>query len=133
MFLPPEASEWAHEQESASSIQFIITTAGKQESASREIEPGIVLTHPDHNTTYRLVRTVPADTQRIEVKALPLVLDELAEVKLYVDETLLAALDRPPYSALWQLSTGEHTFCAEAIDQLGNIWSSQAVHITVLE
>jgi membrane carboxypeptidase/penicillin-binding protein len=133
MFLPPEASEWAHEQESASSIQFIITTPGEQGSTSPQIQPGIVLTHPDHNTTYRLVRTVPPDTQRIEVKALPLVRDEVVQVRLYVDEDLLAALDRPPYSVLWQLAAGEHAFRAEAMDRLGQIWGSQAVHITVLE
>jgi 1A family penicillin-binding protein len=133
VFLPPEASEWAHEQESASSIQFIITTPGGQVGTSPQIQPGIVLTHPDHNTTYRLVRTVPADTQRIEVRALPLVLDQVLKVRLYVDEDLLAAFDRPPYSVLWQLAAGEHTFRAEAMDRSGQIWSSQAVHITVLE
>jgi 1A family penicillin-binding protein len=133
MFLPPEASEWAHEQEGTSSIRFIITPLGEQGSTSPQIQPGVVLTHPDHNATYRLVRTVPAETQRIEVRALPLVADEVMQVRLYVDEGLLAALDNPPYSVLWQLSAGEHTFRAEATDGLGQIWSSQAVHLTVLE
>jgi 1A family penicillin-binding protein len=131
VFLPPEASEWAHEQETASGTWFIITTPSQPGLDTPATQSRIILTHPSPNTTYRLVPNVPIDTQCIEVRALPLAPDDLVQVKLYVDGQLLAALDKPPYFVLWQLTAGEHAFRAEAIDRSGHTWSSPAVHITV--
>ncbi len=133
VFLPPDASEWVHEQTSSSDVHFVIATPGNAGSAAPVTQQHIVLTHPEHNTTYRLAPNVPSENQRIEVQALLLLPDDIIQVRLYADEQFLEALDQPPYSVLWQLMPGEHTFHAEAMARSGQIWSSPEVHITVLE
>jgi len=133
MFLPPEAAEWAHEEKSASGTPLIISTPAEPGHDAPATQARILLTHPDHNATYRLVPNVSMETQRIEVRALPLAPDDLVQIKLYVDEQLLAVLYKPPYSVLWQLAPGEHTFRAEAIDSSGHRWSSPTVHIIVVQ
>jgi 1A family penicillin-binding protein len=130
VFLPPEAFEWAREQEGTANTTFIMTS-GESGYDTRATDSRIVLTHPDHNTSYRLAPSVPADTQRIQVAARPL--DDIVQVRLYVDEETLAVLDRAPYAALWQLAPGKHIFRADAIDRSGQTWSSQEVQINVLQ
>jgi len=133
IFLPPEASEWAQEQKSSSDAQFIIAAPVETGSFAPAVQPGITLTSPDPNTTYRLVPDVPAANQRIAVEALALAPDDFVQVKLYVDEQLLATFDQPPYATLWQLIPSKHSFHAEAIDRSGQKCTSPAVHIAVLQ
>ncbi len=132
VFLPPEASEWAQQQNQGSQTHFLIATPSQAldvaGSAAR-----IILTHPSHNTTYRLASNVPLDDQRIEVQALPLAVPDVALVRLYVDEQLLAVLEQAPFAVLWQLVPGEHSFYAAAVDGTGQVWRSPEVRITVLE
>ncbi|MFP4394817.1 MAG: hypothetical protein ACLFTI_06085, partial [Anaerolineales bacterium] len=54
-----------------------------------------------------------------------------ARVHLTLDGEPLASFDRPPYSALWQLAPGEHTFTAIGVDAMGERVTSEAVRITV--
>jgi len=132
VFLPPEASQWAHQQSSRSDIHYVISVLGDAGSTVPSTQRRIVLTHPQHNSAYRLAPNVPAGNQRIEIQALLMLPDDIVQVRLYADERLLAALDQPPYSVLWQLMAGEHTFHAEANHRSGQVWSSQSVQITVL-
>ncbi len=133
IFLPPEASQWVHEQESASSARFVIAASAEPEGSDSAARPRITLTSPDPNTTYRLVPNVPGANQRIDVRAQPLAANDLVQVHLYVDGQLLATLDEPPYAVLWQLLPGKHSFHAEATDSSGHRWSSPAVHIMVVQ
>ena len=133
-FLPPEAAEWAAEQNQASAALYLTAPlTATQTPSGAPGTPAIRLTSPDPNATYRLVRSIPAANQRLEVRALPLAVDNLASVELYVDDQLLARLDQPPYAALWQLQPGSHTFSAVATAASGQRWSSPRVTITVLQ
>jgi len=64
---------------------------------------------------------------------MPLLPEEVEEVRLYADGELLAAPTEDPYSALWQLAEGAHSFQAQAIDRSGQVWKSDIVRITVLD
>ncbi|HNR96100.1 MAG TPA: hypothetical protein PKH89_03905, partial [Anaerolineae bacterium] len=57
---------------------------------------------------------------------------DVASVRLYADDQLLAEPTVPPYATLWQLTPGEHTFVAELTDLVGRSLRSEAVQITVL-
>jgi len=131
--LPAEAAEWAREQEAASGVRYVIAAAASPTAGPLASQPRLVLTRPGPNTTYRLSPNVPAENQRIEISALPLYLGELVDVRFYVDGNVLATLNSPPYSVLWQLLPGQHTFLAEARDAAGQIWSSEEVRISVLQ
>jgi len=134
IFLPPEAAEWAQEQQSAAGVRYFIAPASSATAAAAAtVQPGIILTSPNQNATYRLVPNVPVANQRIEISALPLGLAALTEVRLYADDHLIATLDKPPYAVLWQLLPGQHTFRAEALDSTGHAWHSPPVQITVLQ
>jgi hypothetical protein len=130
--LPPEAAEWAREQQAISGVRYVVTTTGGTAADEAPTQARLVLTRPSPNTTYRLSPNVPAENQRIEISALPLYLGDLAEVRFYVDGQILATLDTAPYSILWQLSPGQHAFRAEARDASGQTWSSESVQISVL-
>jgi len=131
--LSPEASEWAQEQESISGTQFMIAASLEPGGSTPATQPRVILANPEPNATFRLVPNMPIANQRIEVRAVPLAPDDLTQVKLFVDDRLLAALDEPPYTALWQLASGRHCFYAEATDRSGQSWSSPVIHITVVQ
>jgi hypothetical protein len=110
----------------------ILATSGETVKESSDSAPRVILSHPQHNTIYRLSRTVPRESQLIEVRAVPQALHGIAQVRLYADEQLLVALDTAPFTTLWQLSLGVHHFRAEAVVPSGEVFSSQTVDITVL-
>jgi hypothetical protein len=45
---------------------------------------------------------------------------ELVTVIFYIDETLLASLNSPPYVVPWEMKIGEHTLRVRAVDLAGN-------------
>jgi len=131
VFLPPEASEWVREHESVTDALYIVGGSVISEGSSSATEPRITMTHPAPNTVYRLVPNVPLDSQRVEVSACPSDIQQLVQVRLYADGHLIGTLSESPYTVLWQLVTGEHSFHAEATDASGRIWSSLPVRIVV--
>ena len=127
-FLPPEAAEWAYEQKMAGGARyFIAQPSGKGDTG----QPGITVTQPNRGATYRIVPDVPLANQSIAVTASPV--GDFVTVRIYGDEELLATLEGPPYSVLWQLAAGKHTFRAEGVDAQGKAWGSERVEITVVE
>jgi 1A family penicillin-binding protein len=132
VFLPPEASEWAQQQRQSSQMRLILAVPTQGPEAAGSLQQ-VILTQPDHNTTYRLATNVPREDQRIEVQAVPIAVPDLALVRLYADEQVLAVLEQAPFSVLWQLVPGEHSFHAEAVDGEGQVWPSPEVRIIVLE
>jgi 1A family penicillin-binding protein len=129
-FLPAEAAEWAYEQKLASGVRFFLAEPSAGAGSSTP-EMRIALTQPIDGASYRLVSSVPAANQRIPITASPV--GNLYTVRLYADEQLIASLEGPPYSVLWQLTVGQHTFHAEGVDRSGQVWRSEAVQITVLQ
>ena len=134
MVLPPEAAECVRDgvPKRAAGAKVVLAASGEPEEGPPSSAPRVIVSYPEHNTTYRLSPTVPLESQLIEIRAVPLAVGEIVEVRLYADEQLLASLDAPPYTVLWQLAPGEHLFRAEAVSLSGEVWSSQAVSIDVL-
>ena len=128
-FLPAEAAEWAHEQQASAGIRFFI--AQPPAGGDAPAETSIAMSQPNQGATYRIVESVPAANQRIAVSAA--VAGDFVTVRIYADEQLLAILDEPPYSVLWQLVPGEHAFRAEGVDRAGEVWRSEGVEIAVVE
>jgi len=54
----------------------------------------------------------------------------LAFVRILVDDRLIAQLDQPPFTAIWQTQTGDHLLTVEARDQAGNL-STASLRFTV--
>jgi penicillin-binding protein 1C len=133
VFLPPEATEWVQDQLRSSSVRFQIATRLEDEGASSPGGVRIVLTDPKPNTTYRIASDTLITTQRIAVAATPLLTEGLEEVRLFADGELLSAPTEAPYSALWQLTEGEHSFQAHAVDRSGQVWKSEIVRISVVD
>jgi 1A family penicillin-binding protein len=129
VFLPPDAAEWAYEQKLTSGARYFLAEPSPAAGGSTA-ETGITLTQPVDGTTYRIVSGVPIENQRIAITAAPL--GDFVTIRLYADGQLIASLEGAPYSVLWQLMVGQHTFRAEGVDRSGQVWSSEAVQIQVL-
>ncbi len=129
VFLPAEAADWVAEQQYRVGVHYFIDRTSPA-GGSAKPAPAVVLVSPRAGTTYRMVSSVPEDSQRIEVRAQASV--EVASLRLYADDQLLNELTSPPYATLWQLTPGEHTFVAELTDPVGRSFCSEAVQITVL-
>lgn len=78
---------------------------------------GLIFTAPDQGTTYRLVPSIPAEKQKIEVAVRPAEGVVWREISLLVDGQLLAKGPR----AYWQMTPGRHTFEAVGIDLAGQV------------
>ncbi len=133
--LPPEAREWGREQGLAEPPPEVPAVSG-QPSVARAPgakAPALVMGGPDEGAVYRLDPALPRDAQRIEVMAYAGERVSLREVTLLVDGRPLARFGAPPYTALWQLESGIHTFSAEGVTVGGEHVVSDAVRVTVRE
>jgi 1A family penicillin-binding protein len=128
-FLPAEAAEWAYEQSLTTGAHYFLAEPGGG-SGGVALQTQVAVTQPVDGASYRIVSSIPAANQRIPVTAAPV--GSLVTIRLYADEQLIATLQGPPYSVLWQLTVGQHSFRAEGVDPSGHIWSSDPVQITVL-
>ncbi len=116
--LPPEAQAWAREHD----------------LPQLEIQPDtdaipLQITAPDHGAVYQIDPGVARAAQKIVIAAeagRP-----FARVHLHINGEPLASFDAPPYSTLWQLAPGEHTFTAVGVDATGQRVASEAARITV--
>jgi 1A family penicillin-binding protein len=129
-FLPAEAAEWAYEQRVTTGARYFLAEPAAGSGGSAPETP-ITVAQPVDGASYRIVSGIPAANQRIPVTAAPV--GDLVTIRLYADGQLIATLEGPPYSVLWQLAVGQHTFRAEGVDPSGRTWSSEPVQITVLE
>ncbi len=91
----------------------------------------IRLTSPDTGAVYRLDPTQPRAMQKLRVAAEAEVAFE--HVILLVDGQPLAQFSTPPYTYLWPLQPGMHTFAAVGVAADGSQTSSDNVTIEVRE
>jgi len=52
---------------------------------------------------------------------------QLKEVRILIDNRLIARLDQPPFAVSWQTQPGEHSLLVEAEDQAGNKTNHQVI------
>ncbi|MGC9394076.1 MAG: penicillin-binding protein [Anaerolineae bacterium] len=118
--LPPEAQSWARER-------------NLPQPATHNPQPTTLLhiTSPDAGAVYRIDPAQPRDTQRI---AISVVLDvRFEQIELLIDGLPLVRLAAPPYTHLWRLEPGTHTFSAVGFSADGTEISSDVVTIVVHE
>ncbi len=97
--LPPEAQAWAREHNLPQPPM-----QGPQPTTRLRI------TSPDAGAVYRIDPAQPRETQRIDISV---AVDAYFEqIELLIDGLPLAILTAPPYTHLWQLEPGSHTFSA---------------------
>jgi membrane carboxypeptidase/penicillin-binding protein PbpC len=131
VFLPEEAADWASDQLREVGARYFIDAREHTGGSSAVSAPGVTINRPYAGATYRLNHTVPLDSQRIEILAAAT--GDVALVRFYVDDALLVELPAPPYSTLWQLQAGHHSFLAVMFDRSGQAYTSQSVSISVVQ
>lgn len=119
---PPELREWARANDMPQ-----LASRRVAESPSQRVSKLVVLTSPDPLTTLTLTPFIPREHQRIAVEAEVYAEEWPQRVILYADGQILAELSQPPYSALWTLEAGEHTFHAVAVAPDGSLLRSEPV------
>jgi len=118
--LPPEAQAWARER-------------NLPQPATPNLQPTTLLhiTSPDAGAVYRIDPAQPRDTQRV---AISVVVDvRFEQIELLIDGLPLVRLTTPPYTHLWRLEPGTHTFSAVGFAADGTEISSDVVTIQVYE
>ncbi len=141
MVLPPELAKWGSAQDIETPPVALLSRPPTDDWRSDRgsffpvlaSSSPLTLMSPDPWTVYRISPRLPPSEQRIVVEARPGSNARLSEVTLLVDGFPLAMLTRLPYSALWTLAPGEHTFQAVGRDPSGEAVESEIVVITVLE
>ncbi|NPA31893.1 MAG: hypothetical protein GXO37_07850, partial [Chloroflexi bacterium] len=102
-------------------------------AAANPTEPaasdGLALLRPLDGAVYRLDPRLPAAAQRIQVEVA--VSGPARQVRLGVDEQVLAVLTRPPYRVGWTLTPGRHRVWAE-VQTASGVRQRTAVWIQVL-
>ncbi|MGQ9665904.1 MAG: penicillin-binding protein 1C [Anaerolineae bacterium] len=130
LVLPAEAQEWAR-QENLPQPPTALAPAyavGRPTGSSP-----LWLSSPAVGDVYRLSPALPRQTQRLEVAAEVQPGLRLTMVELYVDGSLLARLESPPYTARWMLGAGRHRFWARGRTEAGEWLESPMVEIVVKE
>jgi len=120
--LPLEAQAWARSQGMPLLADF-------QPSTIRETK-SLILTSPAPNSTYVFYSHLDPTAQQIPIQ---LTVDKgVTQVTVWVDGSLFATLENPPYETWWQLSLGEHHIWAEAMDANGEKVKTDSVMVNVL-
>ncbi|MEO8084136.1 MAG: Ig-like domain-containing protein, partial [Ardenticatenales bacterium] len=102
-------------------------------ATSQTFAPSVTITSPAPGATFARSPQLPGPMQRLEIAAEAAGLGAGARVTLYVDDRVIAIVDRPPYRALWRLAVGEHVVRAVSTDAGGGRVASEPVAFTVLE
>ncbi len=121
----PRAQQWARAH--GWPVWADLTAANPTEPAASD---GLALLRPLDGAVYRLDPRLPAAAQRIQVEAA--VSGPARQVRLGVDEQVLAVLTGPPYRAGWALTPGRHRVWAEVQRPDGQVLRRE-VRITVEE
>lgn len=144
MLYPPEAQEWAWskgvpqppttysplcppENELVALRDFITTPP----DPSPQPKGCLILSTPDQGATYRIVKGMPLEHQRIKVSLYAACDAQVKTVTMLVDGQPFAQLTAPPFETFWILSPGTHSFSASALDAVGKELSGNEVSITV--
>jgi membrane carboxypeptidase/penicillin-binding protein PbpC len=131
--LPAEALEWGRER--GLDVGYWMLQAGNRNQEDRDSKPEtqnpLIITSPHQGSVYRLDPALPREDQRIEVAVRTSDGVNVASVRIYVDEELLANFTTPPYRVMWPLAPGDHIITVVGFDADGNRLESEPVHITV--
>ncbi len=148
--MTPEAQDWAVQEgvtlpptrscAEVNAAQVAASSSGadtgnKTTASNVEISGApLAIVAPALNAEYALTGELPAESQRIEIRARlsENVGAQHARVTLLVDGRPLSTLDAPPYRVLWQLAPGEHEAEAVAVDDRGQTIASAQSRFTVL-
>ncbi len=118
--LPPEAQAWARER-------------NLPQPPIQNPQPAthLRITSPDTGAVYRIDPAQPREMQKINISIA--VDTHFEQIKLLIDNSPLATLIAPPYTHLWQLEPGIHTFSAVGRAPDGMEIVSDSVTIDVRE
>jgi len=133
MVLPPEAAQWARQNQETASICLIVERQEVEGTPYSSSTPGLSLTSPGPDSVFRISADIPAELQCIEIEAQTLGIPGTAKVHFYVDGQMVGSVSAAPYALKWQLQTGQHRLEAMASDGSGDRWTSKPVLITVLQ
>ena len=147
---PPEAQEWARSKgipeppatysplcpPENDLVALHNLNAGPSErlslpASSRQPENCLVLNSPDQGASYRIVKGMSLEHQKIKVALYAACDAQVKTVTMLVDGEPFAHLTSPPFETFWTLSPGGHSFSAIALDAWGNKLRSNEVLITV--
>jgi 1A family penicillin-binding protein len=140
--LPPEAEAWTiaaglPQPPRAQCPALAATPAAEGAPAAAAQNPppatipaGPALLLPAPGATFVLSQGIPAERQRIELKARA-GRDDATTVTILVDGQPLAALSGPPYRAFWQLAPGRHRAEVRVTDAKGRETRSAPVEFVV--
>ena len=112
--LPPLAQPWARSQ------GLILLNDLSQHTLNRPTwdEYPLQIIAPGDNTTYRANTFLDPDAQQLHIEAASSL--GLNWVELWVDNSLLARIQNPPFEAWWPLQVGQHTTWAQAETKEGH-------------
>ena len=117
--LPPAAHNWAREQNipllaDLEATQFELALAEEQDDSGQQTTgPILAISSPAPNVIYRIAPSLPAEVQKIEIKAITDL--DVAELVILLNGRPLEAFSSPPYSTFWQLEVGRYDLVAQAI------------------
>jgi 1A family penicillin-binding protein len=126
--LPPQAREWARTA-GLPILPDTLASPGTTSTTTGAQAPSLVILSPDPQTVFRISSTIPLGTQKVRLEAGGP--GDLVSVTLYLDGTVLATLDEPPFEVLWQLQVGSHTLYATGRTSKGDELTSEVVQFTV--
>jgi penicillin-binding protein 1C len=124
--LPVEAQPWTRSQgyPLLADLRQAADIASVQANSLRLISP-------TPNTTYRIASDFNQTAQQLSVEAAAG--PGVSQVKIYMDDKVMAEFSGPPYQAWWTLLPGVHRFQVEGIGAEGETVTSEVVTITVLD
>jgi penicillin-binding protein 1C len=116
--LPPQANNWAHTR----GYRLLADLPNPPSASGQAV---LVMLSPAPNSIYHIASNLPLSAQRLRLEAAGD--SDLQHIRLYVDGSLVGAVQHAPYEAWWPLSLGQHTAWAEATRPNGEKVTSQTI------
>jgi membrane carboxypeptidase/penicillin-binding protein PbpC len=127
--LPPQAQPWAHAQNLTLLSDVTSPPTVMQTPSNPSTAAPLSLIYPPADAIYQLASGFNAAAQQLQLVAVGEA--GLGTVTFYVDGTLVATVNAPPYEAWWPLAAGSHTAWAQATGPNGESITSEKVHFEV--
>ncbi|MFK7802967.1 MAG: penicillin-binding protein 1C [Anaerolineae bacterium] len=133
--LPPEAHGWARNQNIPllADLEAVQTEMALAENLDEESPtnsgPILAITSPTQNAIYRIAPSLPADVQKIEMKAITDL--DAAAIVILLNGQPLETFIQSPYSTFWQLEVGRYDLVVQAIFEDGTVEESEPIFFEV--
>lgn len=124
--LPVRAQPWARNL----GMPLLADLMRMDDPAASGTGPNLALISPLPNTTYHLTSDINETAQQLAVEAAAG--QGFVQVKIWVDDVLLATFSGPPYRTWWPLQVGQHSFKVEGVTSTGETVSGPSVTISVV-